>query len=354
MSSKAIITPMTRGLDIARLRLRNQYISFPLSGTPVDVVRWLGAVQSQDFAGAKWAVGSRLPEATDKEVEEAFDKGSILRTHLLRPTWHFVTREDIRWILELTAPRVSAANAYNYRKLGLDQKIFKRTHAAIAKALAGDNFLTRDELRQVLRKRGIPTDNPLTMIHIMAQAETDGLVCSGPRRGKQFTYALLEERAPKAKSLKKDEALAELAKRYFLSRGPATLQDFSKWSGLTIADARDGLESVKEKLCCEVVDGKSYWLSPAAPLDNSRSPIAHLLSVYDEYFSGYKDRSAYGGAEVREKLIALDNNLYYIVVLNGKIAGTWKRTIGPRQVEVKINIFGALKKSEMRAVAAAV
>ena len=220
--------------DIAKQRLGNQGLIQSAFDNPVDVVSWLGAVQSQDYFGAKWALGLRIPNAIDDSIEKAFQNGSFLRTHLMRPTWHFVTPADIRWLLKLTAPRVHATNAFMYRKTELDQKVFKRSNAVIEKALQGSKQLTRDELRDVFTKAGIKTEGEQRMAYLLMQAELDGVICSGPRKGKQFTYMLLEERVPLVRELTREEALIELTKRYFTSRGPASVQDYAKWSGLTI------------------------------------------------------------------------------------------------------------------------
>lgn len=185
----------------------------------------MGAVQSQDFAAAKWAIGLRLPESKDTEIERVFNDGEILRTHVLRPTWHFVAPEDIRWMLALTAPRVNQCISYYYRKLELDAAVFKKSNEIIIKALEGGSQLTRAKLMLKLEQAGILT-NDLRSNHLMIRAELDAVVCSGARKGKQFTYALLEERVPPAKTLSRDEALAELSARYFTSHGAATLQDF--------------------------------------------------------------------------------------------------------------------------------
>jgi hypothetical protein len=213
-------------LNIARLRLHNQLLSRTEFTEPEQVVAWLGAVQAQDYAGAKWALGLRLANATDAAIEEAIDRGRILRTHVMRPTWHFVTPADIRWMLELTAPRVRALLAYNDRQLGLDQVTFKKSSAVLEKALQNNQQLTRGELTPILEKAGIAVEG-LHLGQLLTHAELDGLVCSGPRKGKQFTYALLEERAPEARLLEREAALAELSRRYFHSHGPATLQDFA-------------------------------------------------------------------------------------------------------------------------------
>lgn len=339
--------------DIAHRRLHNQCITTPSLERPEDAVKWLGAVQAQDYAGAKWAVGLRLRDATDDDLEDAFTQGAILRTHLLRPTWHFVTPADIRWLLDLTAPRVHAANAYMYRKLELDSTIFERSNAVMANALAGSRQLTRDELRATLDEAGIVTGNGLRMSYIMMQAELDGLVCSGARRGKQFTYMLLDERAPRARTLAREEALAELAERYFLSRAPATVQDFAKWSGLTIADAREGLESVKTQFEEAVVEGESYWFSRSSPPTLSSTPRAYLLSIYDEYFSAYKGNRAMVDDEIQARLSALGNALTYTIVVNGRVVGSFRRTLQKREVIIETNYFISLTEAEQDAVTAA-
>jgi hypothetical protein len=337
-------------LDIARLRLINQRISMPSFAKPEEVVDWLGAVQAQDYFGAKWALGLRMRSATDTDIDKAFNDGSILRTHVLRPTWHFVRPADIRWMLALTAPRVHVVNAYMYRQQELDDTTFKRSNATLEKALAGGKQLTRDELRDNLRNAGIATDDGLRMSYLMMHAELEGIICSGPRRGKQFTYALLEERAPQARRLERDEALAELARRFFISRGPASVQDFAKWSGLTLADARDGLEAVKGGLEQEVVDDQEYWfLRPRAPV-NAISPAAYLLSVYDEFLSSYKDRSAIDAKNLGHLFTAMGNELQYIIVLDGQLIGTWKRTIKKDAVVIETNLFTELREAENQAV----
>jgi hypothetical protein len=345
---------MTR-FEIASQRMLNQHIALPTYTRAVDVVAWLGAVQAQDYAGAKWALGLRLQGATDGSVEQAFNDGVILRTHLMRPTWHFVTPADIRWMLSLTAPRVHVANAYMYRKLELDNAVFKRSNAVLAKALQGGKHLTRDELREVLQRAHIATDGAFRMGYIMMRAELDGVVCSGARRGNQFTYALLEERAPDSKATihERDEALAELARRYFSSRGPATVQDYAKWSGLTLADARKGLEESKAQLEQEVVGGQVHWFSTSNRVPTGVSSSAYLLSIYDEYVSGYKDRSALGDEAHAARLRAMGNALNYIIVIDGQIKGTWKRTLKKDAVVIESNAFMRLTRDENRAVAAA-
>jgi len=341
------------GADIAHQRLHNQHLSATTLKSLKEVVGYLGAVQAQDYAGAKWAIGQRIPNATDAAIDRSFNEGEILRTHVMRPTWHFVTPADIRWILELTAPRVHAANAYMYRKLELNDAIFKRSNAVLAKALQGGMQLTRTELASAFKKAGIIADG-LRLGYFMMYAELEGLICSGGRRGKQFTYALLEERVPQVRALKRAEALAELTRRYFRSRGPATLQDFVWWSGLTMADARNGIEMVKSQFVNEMLEGQAYWFSsPGSPASfREKSPKAYLLPNYDEYFIGFKDRSAIGEVARRSNLPENSPSLLaHIIILDGQVVGGWKRTLKKNVVIIELNLITDLTRAENRAIA---
>ncbi|RPJ00497.1 MAG: winged helix DNA-binding domain-containing protein [Chloroflexi bacterium] len=333
--------------NIVLQRLLNQRLAGKALEKPDEVVRWLGAVQAQDYGAAKWALGLRLDNSTDDAVERAFTNGSILRTHMMRPTWHFVTPADIRWMLALTAPRVHALNGTMYRKLELDSAVFSRSSAVLTAALRGGNPLTRDELRGVLERAGSAAQGVERMAYILMHAELDALICSGPRRGKQFTYMLLDECVPQARNLERGEALAELVRRYFLSHGPATVQDFVWWSGLTVADARTGLEMVKSELVEEGFGGKTFWFSPSAPPARDPAPEACLLPNYDEYGS-YQDRSAIFNPANTNRLV-----FNHFLAVAGQIAGTWQRTLTRRSVVVEIDTFVPLGEPERQAAAEA-
>jgi DNA glycosylase AlkZ-like len=340
-------------VSTARNRLRSQRIEGPPLNRAVDVVRWLVASQAQDYAGAKWALGLRMREATDATVEKEFTDGAILRTHVIRPTWHFVAREDIRWLLTFTAPRVHAALAYRYRQLELDARTLRKANAALRRAFDGGRYLTREELRQVLGRARIGTLDGQRTAQILAHAELEALICSGPRRGKQFTYTLLDERAPDARTLSREDALVELSARYFASRGPATVHDFAKWSSLTVAEARSGVEAIRSKLRRELMDGRTYWSSRSARPARRGPPRAHLLSIYDEYISSYRDRGAICEPAHARRLVAMGNALAYVVVLDGRIAGTWSRTFEKQTVHVRVSPFRRLTRVERGAVVAA-
>lgn len=337
--------------DIIRQRLHHQKLSSTTFKKPEQVVKWLGVVQSQDYAGAKWAVSQRTTGLTDAAMDQALASGTILRTHILRPTWHFVTPEDIRWMLKLTAPRILAQSTSYFRNSRLDKDIFKRSNAVLIKALQGGKQLTREELVTTLKKNKIASTDLLQFTYLLVYAELQGILCSGGRQGKQFTYALFEERVPPAKALEHDLALAELAKRYFTSHGPATLKDYTWWSGLSPKEARDGLEMIKAKLNHETIDDRTYWFSGPAVAAKEQHPHAYLLPNYDEYTVAYADRSAIYDVQNNKKLDARSNFIFNnVIVINGRVAGTWKRTINKTAVTVELNPFFTFSKPEKQAV----
>jgi len=336
-------------LDITRTRLRNQRLSGGRFQTPQDVVRWLGAVQAQDYGGAKWALGLRMQRARDADIEAAFSDGRILRTHVMRPTWHFVAPEDIRWMLALTAPRVSAAMAPYNRRLELDATVFRRSQRAMVRALRGGRQLTRQELKVVLVQAGVHADGVQRLAHIVMQAELDAVICSGPRRGKQFTYALLDERVPMVRVRSRDDSLTELARRYFTSHGPAQLHDFAWWSGLSIADARAGLAAVDRELARETIDGRTYWFrSSVRTVATPRA--AYLLPLFDEYLIAYKDRSAALDPS-RWTRVAARDPFSAPVVVNGQVVGGWQRIQKHGKVSVALTPFAPLDKRHTASIA---
>jgi len=338
-------------LDITATRLRNQRLSAGRLTHPEDVVSWLGAVQAQVYGDAKWALGLRMLRSADAEVEAAFTEGRILRTHVMRPTWHFVTPADIRWLLALTAPRVSAAMAPYNRRLELDATVFRRAQRAMVRALRGGRQLTRQELKVVIQRAGVHADGVQRLAHIVMQAELDAVICSGARRGKQFTYALLDERVPMSRPLSRDDAIAELARRYFTSHGPAQVHDFAWWSGLTVADARAGLEAVERVLASDTMDGRTYWFPPSVRTPNGTRP-SYLLPLFDEYLIAYRDRSAAVGVSRWTRTAARDPFSAPIVV-NGQVVGGWKRRQNGSRIGIGLTPFGPLRKRDVSAISAA-
>jgi hypothetical protein len=334
--------------ELLRLRLHHQQLTNARSRQPAEVVGWLVAMQAQEYAMSKWAIALRLAgKVRDADVEQAFDAGKILRTHVMRPTWHFVTPEDIRWLLALTAPRVHAASAYMYRQLELDAAIFKRSEAVIERALQAHRFLTRTALQSELARSRVKASGP-RLGYLMMHAELEGLICSGPREGLQFTYALLDARAPRMRTLSRLSALEELSRRYFASRGPATAQDFASWSGLTLTDARAGLESLGPDFAREDIDRRVHAFRPAGRGLRSAIGSAFLLPDYDEYVMSYKDRSAL--RSTRELTLAYNR----MIVMDGQIVGSWQRSVAGDSVSVEADCRMPRASANARVLAGAI
>jgi hypothetical protein len=338
--------------DIRERRLLNQHLASPVFTNPADIVYYMGAIQAQDYAGAKWAIAQRLRGDTDSLIEKAFTDGDIIRTHVMRPTWHFVHPKDIRWMLELTSARVQATASTYHKQFQLDHTVFSACEKAIAKALQGGKQLMREEVANALQQAGVAT-NEQRFIHIMMQMELIGLVCSGGRQGKQFTYALLDERVPATKTTDRQDALTALTKRYFTSHGPATLQDYVWWSGLTVADVKAGLEMVKHKLLSDTVDGNAYWFNERSDTPEHKTPVAFLLPNYDEYIVSYKDRSAAIESSDINKADPRGTIFNHTIIINGRICAIWKRTIGKNKVDIEVIPFKPLSKVNQAAVTSA-
>lgn len=338
---------------VARRRMHNQRLAGNPLVSPVEVVRWLGAVQSQDYGPAKWSLGERSRGAVDADVDRAMAEGAILRTHMLRPTWHFVLPEDIRWMQALTAPRVHAQNAYQYRQTGLDDGVRTEARRLLVDALRGGNHRTRGELQDVLQRGGVAAKG-LGMAYILMDAELDCLVCSGGCRGRQQTYALFDERVPEAPPLSRDEALERLVIRYFSSRGPATAKDLRFWCSLPLTEIQRGIEIAGDRLAREEIEGRAFWSAPgeSAP-PPMRSPAAHLLQGLDEYFVGYGESRDFCYREsVREW--GVDRAIFNgAVILDTQLAGHWKRTVGKRAVSFQLALYASADDARIAALRAA-
>ncbi len=330
------------------VRLAAQQLAGPRFTTARDLVAWFGAVQAQDYAGAKWAVAQRVPGLSDADIERAFAAGEIVRTHVLRPTWHFVAAADVRWMLALTGARVAATNASQSKKLGLTAAVLRKGADVLHKALVRERALTRLEIARVLRDARLGVPSPLHVTCLLLHAETEGLVCSGGLRGKQHTYALLDDRVPRGGPMARDEAAAELARRYFQSHGPATLGDFAWWSGLALQDARAGIAAAGDALAHVEQGGATYWWSADARSRSARRRGGlWLLPNYDEYIVAYSDRDALLRDVRAEKLDARGNVLFNnTIVIGGSVVGTWRRTRLKRDVVVAATTFRRLLRGE--------
>jgi len=329
-------------------RLHNQWLARSTARRTAAVVERLCAVQAQDFIGAKWAIGLRANGLDDAAVEAAFDRGDILRTHVMRPTWHFVSPADIRWLLALTSPRVHQASQFYYRQHGLDAKTMSRVHKVLASELQGGRFRTRTELAAALAKRGIEASGPrlgLLTIH----AELEQVMCSGPVRGRQLTYALFDERAPLTQARSPRDPGAELATRYFVSHGPATLRDYVWWSGLTVAQAKKGIEHAA--LEARQVEGFTYWAADwkaAAPMPRA----TFLLPNYDEYLIAYKDRGLVQprGGVIGDGIMKGPDVFAHPLVVDGLLAGFWRRRVSGAKTSVEVVAQVPLSPKQRKAV----
>jgi hypothetical protein len=336
--------------EIARLRQRSQHLSWAPFATAAEAVAWFGAVQAQDYLGSLWAVGQRVQQVHERDVEQAMATGAIIRTHPMRGTWHYIAAADVRWLLRLMAPRTIPSVAGYYRRLELDEATIAKSLAVFTQTLQGGKQGTRHELKAALEHAGISTAD-LRLTFLLSRAEAEGVICSGPRRGKQFTYALLDEVVPTGRERSREESVAELVRRYFLSHGPATVQDFVWWSGLTTADTTMGLQLVKADLVKEVIGGKTYWLAPSTRSEAQSSTRAYLLPPYDEYTVAYKDRSAVLDPAHAEQT---RNGIFSpVMIVDGRIAGLWSRTLKKNTVALTMTPLTPLNDEQERLVAEA-
>lgn len=328
-------------------RLYHQRIARPAFNDAGDVVAWLGAMQGQDYAGTKWAFGLRLPGSTEADIDQAIAAGRIMRTWALRGTLHYVAPADIHWLVGLIAPRQIAGNARRYKELELDDATLARSTTLIAESLAGGQRLTRPELFAILEAAGISTAGQRGF-YMLQRAALERLVYQGDVRRNVTTFLALDA----GQTLPKDIALAELARRYFTSRGPATLADFTHWSGLPISEARAGLESVRSELAEETIDSQAYFAASEMPQPPERS--LYMLPGFDEYVLGYKDRSAVLDAQFADAICPGGNGMFMsTLVSQGRIIGTWKRTLKKKTVEIALQPFESLRAGELDTITTA-
>lgn len=339
---------MTNG-EIVKQRLHNQLITGSTHREPASIVAALTAMQAQEFPMAKWAIGLRLPGITEENVEADFNQGTFLRTHMLRPTWHFVTPENIQWVLKLTSPNVHAFNAYYYRQASLLPSDFKKAIRIFENALAGQNFLTRKNLQSILEKNRIKAEG-LRLGLIFMFAELEGLICSGPRIGKQFTYALLDERIMGRIAFNPKQPLEELTRRYFLSRGPATIQDFVWWSGLRPKQAREGIDRLQNEFKKERVSGQEYIFLPANKSNQGEIQSCFLLPDYDEYGISYKNREAYKRENSDKEFSSIDPVFKHWLIVDGMIGGKWRRLEKKGKWTAEAQCFLSFNKIQRKAV----
>jgi DNA glycosylase AlkZ-like len=333
--------------DVARMRLVSQQIARRRHGSAHEVVSALGAMQAQDYEMALWAIGLRLLGPSAESIRAAADRGEIIRTHVLRPTWHFVPAEDLLWMLELTAPHVIASLRSRHRQMGLTERVFAKSGSLLKRALQGRAHLMREELLAILGKGRMSVEGNRGW-HLLLRAELDGVICSGPSRSGKQTYALIAERVRSLRRLSREDALATLARRYFTTRSPATLQDFIWWSGLPAADARAALEMVQRDFTRAIVGRTTYWLPGHRPSSPGRKASVHVLPAYDEFLISYRDRSAALAGGRRSTPVSANGVFYPVIVVDGEVTGTWKRT--SEESRIRVTLFGRCSRKTARSV----
>jgi Winged helix DNA-binding domain len=336
-------------LDIARWRLRTQRLARPNAGTADEVVGSLLAVQAENPSQAAWAVAARTRKPDQADLAARLDNGTIVRTHVLRTTWHFARADDIGWLLDLTAPRLRLTTG---RALlnphGMDERAVSQAITAVTGILDRRPGLTRPELASDLRRRGIEPSGQCLMI-LLIHAELEGLICSGPVAGGEHTYALMDRRVPGSRRLGRDEALAEIALRYFTGHGPATERDLVYWASLTVTDVRAGLAQARGQLGSFQHDGRTFWHAPGEePPRGPGEPAGHLLQILDETYRGYQDSRWLLDAagivpRVRETAIGM-------ALADAQLVAAMKRTITADQVRFDLRPYQSLTPAEAGAL----
>jgi hypothetical protein len=339
---------MAQDLDIARWRLRSQHLVPPFAGSAREAVGSLLAVQAENAGQAAWAVAARTEHPDQADLAALLDDGTVIRTHVLRPTWHFVPAEDIGWLLDLTGPRVQRVTGQQLRGLhGLDDRAIDQAVEAIMQALASRGRLTRPQLAQELRERALPAGGQVLMV-LLAHAELAGLVCSGGPVDGEHSYALMSERVPAPRRLERAEALAELALRYFTGHGPATERDLAYWATLTLTDVRTGLGQVRDRLDSFEHDGRTFWHAPGAGPGGPQEPAGHLLQILDETYRGYQDSrwvldAAGDVPRTRETAAGM-------ALVDAQLVAAMRRTVGNDHVRFDLQPFRALTPPQVAAL----
>lgn len=322
--------------------------------SPAEAVGRHLAMQAQDYGPAKWSVGQRSKGLVDHDLDDALLEGSIIRTHVLRPTWHFVARDDFRWLLRLSGPRVQRWSARRYRELGLDARARARGEKVIVSALEGRNRLTRKEIAAVLDDAGFDRSGQ-RLPYLLSHCELEAVIGSGGLAGKQQTYALIDERVPPGGGFDRDDALVELVGRYLTSHGPASVKDMSWWSGLTMTDLRKALDDLGEEVASETVDDIELWSIASKETPPPAVRGAHLLQTYDELVVGYTESRFLGDPGAEEARAAWGDRTYPsgVLLLNGRIGGHWRRRLERASVRAEVHLYEDPTRAATQAVRSA-
>ena len=332
---------------ITNIRILSQQLSTSQFDEPKDLVKWMGAIQAQEYNMAKWAIGVRLKSGSLQQVEESLERGEIIRTHIMRPTWHFVPAEDLRWMIQLSGQRIKNAYDSYAKRFGIPESAHTKCSKLFEIMLRDNNHMTKLEIGEELNRAGV-LDHPNTAHYFINRAEALGLVCSGKDKNKKITYALLDERIPTGKELHKDEALAELARRYFRSHSPASLQDFLWWSGLTISETRQAINLISDELNKDRFASQELFIHQSWVENKECDHVLHLLPSFDEYLISYKDRSAALDPKHYPKAFNNFGTFYPVILYNGRIIGNWEKVTKKGVITIETTFFEKKTKVEKK------
>lgn len=324
--------------EILNLRLYNQLLTSHQLKAPNEIVSWMGAMQSQALDMAKWAIGTRLENQTIRDVEEALNTGQIIRTHTLRPTWHFVSADDVHWMFDLSNPRLKPIYHCYAKMRQIDESLIYNAIPVLEKILIGGKHLTKQEIGSALQTQDITLDDD-HLKSAITYAEMEGILVNGRLKGKKQTFTLLEEWAPRKQTICKEEALEHLARKYFTSHSPATIHDFAWWSGLSITECRQALEMIKVDFICETINERDFWMKSDIKVPPVDSNSALLLPAFDEFVISYKDRSEMI-EDIHYGKVMTKNGLFSpTIMLNGKIIGSWKKVAHKSTPRIELSFF---------------
>jgi hypothetical protein len=329
--------------ELLNIRLHNQLLSVHNTKTPLDIVSWMGAMQAQALDMAKWAIGVRLEDKHVKDIEEALNTGRIIRTHILRPTWHFVSAEDIHWMFDLSNPRLKPIYRSYAKTYNADEPLIYRTIPVLEKVLMDGKHLTKQEIGNALFEQNVVLDDN-HLKSLLSYAEMEGILVNGRITGNKQTFTLLEEWAPRKHTLSKEEALERLARKYFTSHAPATIHDFAWWSGLSITGCKQAIGLIENDFVCETINGREFWMRNDVKVPPTGKDSALLLPSFDEFVVSYKDRS-----EIVEDIhygkVMTKNGLFSpTIMLNGKIIGSWRKIMQKGSPKIELSFFEKTQK----------
>ncbi|MCC8089246.1 MAG: winged helix DNA-binding domain-containing protein [Rikenellaceae bacterium] len=326
--------------EVLFFRLRNHCLA-GLNSPKIDsvekVVAHLGAVQAQEYKLSKWGIGSRADSSGISVVDKAINSGKIIRTHILRPTWHFVSAEDLRWMSDLCRRSLDRIYKTYCRKSPIQEEFIRQNYPVVVRALRDNNHLTNTEITETLSEKIPDADNSLSR-RILFRMEIEGIICGGRVKSGHHTYALLDEWVPVRRDITRDEALSRLALKYFKSHGPAEIMDFVWWSGLTVTDARKGLDMVKDRLIKSESDGRILWMAEGIPAFVPKREI-HLLPPFDEFVVGYKSRVDIVDSHNHCKVMSRFGIFKPTVMLDGRIIGSWRNKRSGKTNNITIDLF---------------